>query len=271
LYREPKLLESLLEASGLVALAVVLTIAYYKKAFLKTLLKKHYGLIVFAVVLTVIYCLCYHIVASNPQIFLTEGSITTYTRVPSSNGTSITVPLSQSASGTLTHWSWLNYANQKYVIDLALFFVAVFLCSYFKPASVTPLKHESAKKARQRLLKAKIENAFAVFGIFTAEWSFTLIFVPLTLFDSVLTLILVFAGVILLVLSGIYVFLKRQEIPKKGSVGNALTYFGVFLVVCLVTSTFLGTAYLSILCLLMLFLVSAFFIAKISRKLFRSY
>jgi hypothetical protein len=264
---EPKLLESVLEASGLVALAVVLTVIYYERAFLKILLKKHYGLVVFAVVLTAIYCACYHIVASNPQIFLTEGSVTTYTRVPSSNGTSITIPLSQSTSGILTHWSWLNDANTKYVLNLFFFFASVFIVSYFKPVTVKAVAKKGATQKPQGSIKHSIEKAFAVYGLFVVFWVVSLNVVPVTPYDTILTLILVFVAIGLLAFSGTYLLVKtKRETQKRIKVGDILTVGGIVLAAWLVITSFLSLIFFPLFCFAIALLVALYFIVKYAKK-----
>lgn len=225
-------------------------------------LLRHKWLVIFALLSTLVYIVCYMLVVSNPRFFLTEFSSTTYqsSSSPLSNSTTVDIPLSQLVTAEAVHWGWLNYSHEKYVLSLAIFFVSFGLCSYFKRASTDVAETE----IRQRPIRRRIGDAFAVYGFFIVLWSLSLMFVPFTAYDSVLTILFIFVAVFLLAVSGIYLLLKtRKEAGKRRiKIGNALTVFGIFLAVWFTISTFLGQLFFSLACVAFTLLVIGYFIAK---------
>jgi hypothetical protein len=224
---------------------------------------------VFVVVITLIYSVCYFFVVANSQFFLTEYSSTsTVPQTSNSSGSNVAVRVSESAADVVTHWGWLNYAHEKYVLNLMLFLVSIYVCSYFRPVSSSNVaKGDTVQKVRQGLIKRKIENAFAVFGLWLVFWSLSLNFVPVTPFDSILSLIVVFVAVGLLASLGVYLFVKTARARKtRINVGSALTVSGMFLAVWFVVKAFLDVAFFPLLCLSVASLIILFFIGKFGKK-----
>ena len=225
-------------------------------------------MLVFAVASTIIYAVCYGIVVANPQFFLTEFSSSTQSSSSStSKSTTVQIPLSQSVTSVVVHWGWLNYSHEKQALNLTILFASVFLCSYFRPFSTKPTKGDTVQKIRQRLIRHKIGNTFAIYGLFIILWSFSLIFIPLTAYDSILSLVFLFVAVTLLGISGVYLVVRtKRESGRKTKIGESLTVFGVFLAVWLTISFFLGESFFPLACLAFILLIIGYLIVKVLKR-----